>query len=310
MILASGMGIRNPKSEIQSHISRFLDSMVSERGQSRNTLDAYARDLKRYAAFLSGKGVASPFEVRSAAVQEFLGALKGLGLEATTLARSLSAVKRFHRYLVEEDLTKRDPTANLRSPKTARRLPPVLTLPEVEELLRQPDPGTLLGLRDRAILELLYASGLRVSELTGLRLSDLFPDQGLLRCFGKGRKERLVPVGKQALRCVQAYVSGARYAIAKRDPGDVLFVTLRGRGLSRKTVWKLLRAYAKKAGIAKPIHPHTLRHSFATHLLENGADLRAVQEMLGHVDIATTEIYTHLDQEYLREVHKTFHPRG
>lgn len=291
-------------------VSRFLDYVVSERGQSRNTLDAYSRDLKRYAAFLSGKGIASPLEVRSSVVQEFLGALKALGLEATTLARSLSAVKRFHRYLVEEELTERDPTANLRSPKTSRRLPAVLTIPEVEELLRQPDPGTPRGLRDRAILELLYASGLRVSELTGLRLSDLFLDQGLLRCFGKGRKERLVPVGKQAIRCVKAYVSGARYAIAKRDPGDVLFVTHRAKGLSRKTVWKLIRDYARKAGIKKPIHPHTLRHSFATHLLENGADLRAVQEMLGHVDIATTEIYTHLDREYLREVHKTFHPRG
>jgi len=291
-------------------IRRFLDYVASEEGHSRNTLDAYARDLKRYAAFLSEKEIAGPDEVRSPLVVEFLGTLKALGLEAVTLARNLSAVKQFHQFLAGEDLAARDPTANLSAPKTARRLPTVLTIPEVEELLRQPDSSTPLGMRDRAILEMLYASGLRVSELTALRISDLFFDQRLLRCFGKGRKERLVPVGKQAIRSVQAYVSRARGEISKKDPGDVLFVTARARGLSRKTVWHLLRVYARKAGIRKALHPHTLRHTFATHLLENGADLRAVQEMLGHVDISTTEIYTHLDQEYIREVHKTFHPRG
>ncbi len=312
------MEMRNPNtcpelvsgSEIRNRVRRFLDSVVSEQGHSRNTLDAYARDLKRYAVFLSAKGIQSPEEVRSPHVVEFLGALKSLGLEATTLARNLSAIKSFHRYLVREDLALRDPTSSLSSPKTSRKLPDVLTIPETEALLAQPSRVTPLGMRDRAILEMLYATGMRVSELCSLALSDLFFDQGLVRCFGKGRKERLVPVGKKAIRVTQAYLQGDRTGIARKPLGEAVFITSRGRELSRKTVWKMLRDYTRQAGIRKSVHPHTLRHTFATHLLENGADLRAVQEMLGHVDIGTTEIYTHLDQEYLREVHKSFHPRG
>jgi integrase/recombinase XerD len=295
---------------VQNLVSRFLGYVVSEQGHSRNTLDAYGRDLKRYAAFLSERGIAHPDEVRPPLVVEFLGTLKSLGLEASTLARSLSAIKRFHQYLVLEDLAGRDPTANLSSPKTSRKLPDVLTIPEVEALLEQPTTMTPVGIRDRAILEMLYATGMRVSELCSLVLSDLFFEQGFVRCFGKGRKERLVPIGKKAIRVTREYLRRARPALSKKDKGETVFLTIRSRGLSRKTVWKLLRDYSRKAGIKKSVHPHTLRHSFATHLLENGADLRAVQEMLGHVDISTTEIYTHLDQEYLREVHKTFHPRG
>lgn len=290
-------------------VGRFLDYVVSEEGLSRNTLDAYGRDLKRYAAFLSERKLDLD-RLRSTDVVEFLGALRSLGLEATTLSRNLSAIKRFHQFLVLEDLTARDPTANLSSPKTSRKLPDVLTIPEVEALLEQPMAATPIGLRNRALLEMLYATGMRVSELCGLVLSDLFFDQGFIRCFGKGRKERLVPVGKKAVRVTKEYLDRARGALTKKAPGEAVFISNRGRRLSRKTVWKLLRDYSRKAGIKKSVHPHTLRHSFATHLLENGADLRAVQEMLGHVDISTTEIYTHLDQEYLREVHKSFHPRG
>jgi len=291
-------------------VRRFLDYVVSEEGHSRNTLDAYGRDLKRYAAFLSEQGIAGPDQVRSQKVVEFLGVLKALGLEGTTLARTLSAIKRFHQYLVLEDLASVDPTANLSSPKTSRKLPDVLTIPEVEALLDQPSRATPLGTRDRAILEMLYATGMRVTELCTLRLSDLFFEQGFIRCFGKGRKERLVPVGKKAMRATQVYLEGTRGALSKKTIGETVFITSRGRGLSRKTVWKMLKDYTRQAGIRKSVHPHTLRHTFATHLLENGADLRAVQEMLGHVDISTTEIYTHLDQEYLREVVKSFHPRG
>lgn len=290
-------------------VGRFLDYVVSEEGLSRNTLDAYGRDLKRYAAFLSERKLDLD-RLRSTDVVEFLGALRSLGLEATTLSRNLSAIKRFHQFLVLEDLTARDPTANLSSPKTSRKLPDVLTIPEMEALLDQPMAATPIGLRNRALLEMLYATGMRVSELCGLVLSDLFFDQGFIRCFGKGKKERLVPVGKKAVRVTTEYLNRARGALTKKAPGEAVFISNRGRRLSRKTVWKLLRDYARKAGIKKSVHPHTLRHSFATHLLENGADLRAVQEMLGHVDISTTEIYTHLDQEYLREVHKSFHPRG
>jgi integrase/recombinase XerD len=304
------MEIQNRKSKIENLIRRFLDYVVSEEGHSRNTLDAYGRDLKRYAAFLSEQGIAGPDQVRSQKVVEFLGVLKALGLEGTTLARNLSAIKRFHQYLVLEDLAKVDPTANLSSPKTSRKLPDVLTIPEVEALLAQPSRVTPLGTRDRAILEMLYATGMRVSELCTLRLSDLFFEQGFIRCFGKGRKERLVPVGKKAMRATREYLEETRGALSRKALGETVFITRRGRGLSRKTVWKMLKDYTRKAGIRKSVHPHTLRHTFATHLLENGADLRAVQEMLGHVDISTTEIYTHLDQEYLREVVKSFHPRG
>ncbi|MDZ7260898.1 MAG: tyrosine recombinase XerD, partial [candidate division KSB1 bacterium] len=237
-------------------------------------------------------------------------ALRDVGLAPSSMARNLSAIRMFHRFLMGENITYRDPTETILLPKLSKRLPTVLDIWEVEKLLEQPDVSQPLGLRDRALLEFLYATGVRASELISLKQSQLFFPQGFVRVFGKGAKERMVPIGEQAIFYVQHYQNTTRMVLAQRGLStDVLFLNRRGQPLSRMGLWKILRFYVLKAGIAKSVSPHTLRHSFATHLLEGGADLRAVQEMLGHADISTTQIYTHLDREYLKEVHRRFHPR-
>ena len=291
-------------------LDRFLGHLTVERGLAGNSIDAYSRDLRRYLEFMEAQGIGDPSGILRSHIAQFLSQLAGYGLSPVSLAQNISAVRGFHRFLVGEGLTKADPTENLDSPKLAKKLPDVLDTAEIDALLAQPDTSSLLGLRDRAMLEVIYACGLRISELLSLKQSDLAFEQGYIRCFGKGSKERVVPIGKAARHWTEKYLDGSRRELAQKYPSDVLFLNNRGRPMSRMGFWKLLKAYAQKAGIKKRVHPHILRHSFATHLLEGGADLRSVQEMLGHADISTTQIYTHVDREYLKEVHRQFHPRG
>ena len=295
---------------LQEALARFLVFVRLERGLAENTVQAYGRDLDRYLALLMDRGIRFAGEVSQEDVASLLRVLAGLGLEASSVARNLTGVRMFHRFVMAEGMADRDPTEHLRPPKTGRKLPSVLNIYEVERLLEEPDTETPLGLRDRAMLEMLYGAGLRVSELTGLTRSQVLFDLEVVRVTGKGNRERMVPIGSEAEAWVGRYLQEARPKLAKPASGDTVFLNWRGGKLSRMGVWKLLRHHVRQAGIPKAVSPHTLRHSFATHLLEGGADLRAVQEMLGHVDISTTQIYTHVDREYLKEVHRTFHPRA
>jgi integrase/recombinase XerD len=289
----------------------YFNFLELEKGSADNTVASYRLDLNRYVKFLEEQGIRSVDSVKEEHAIAYLTLLKDLGLAANSIARNFSAVRGFHRFLIGEGVTTNEPTQNIDSPKLAKRLPEVLTQPEVENILQQPDVNTPLGLRDKAILETLYATGLRASELTSLRQPNLLFDIGLIRVIGKGSKERIVPIGRSAIRYVELYQQQARPRLVKRGKTtEVIFLNVRGTQLSRVSVWMIVKKYTRKAGIDKEVHPHTFRHSFATHLLEGGADLRAVQEMLGHADIATTQIYTHIDREYLKEVHRTFHPRG
>lgn len=290
-------------------LRRFLDHLGLERGLAENTVEAYRRDLDRYLTLLTARGGSGPADASQEEVSALLSLLGDLGLEASSVARNLTAVRMYHRFLRAEGLTERDPTEHLKPPKPGRKLPSVLNIYEVERLMAEPDWETPLGLRDRALLEVLYGAGLRVSELIGLERFHLLFDLEVVRVIGKGSRERVVPIGSESEVWVTRYLEQVRPELARPGSGNTVFLNWRGGRLSRMGVWKLLRQYVQKAGIEKVVSPHTLRHSFATHLLEGGADLRAVQEMLGHVDISTTQIYTHVDREYLKEVHRTFHPR-
>ena len=291
-------------------LEQYLDQLVLERGLAKRSVESYSLDLGRYLKYLLSSGASEPGQVTQALITSYLAGLSRYGLAPASIARSISAVRGFHRFLVSEGLSKGDPSEHLEPPRLGRRLPEVLNIPEVESLLSQPDTDQALGLRDRAMMELMYACGLRVSELLGLRQSDLFFGQGFIRCTGKGSKERVIPVGGAAQDWVAGYLERARPALSDKGRSDILFLNRWGGPMSRMGFWKIMKRYAAKAGIEKRVHPHVLRHSFATHLLEGGADLRSVQEMLGHADIATTQIYTHVDREYLKEVHRQFHPRG
>lgn len=293
----------------QNLVSKFLSLLSVERGLSSNTIDAYSGDLKRYFSFLSLEGIFNVNEIEIKTVRRFLETLRNCHLDSGTVARHLTTLRQFHRFLINEGISKEDPTLNLESPRRWRKLPSVLDVYEIERLLDIPDTSTNTGIRDKAMLEVLYACGLRVSELISLKLSDIFMEEGILRAFGKGSKERYIPIGRKARDALKKYLNGTRRSFLRKDT-DILFLNRRGEKLTRMGLWKILDSYVKKAGIEKEVHPHTLRHSFATHLLEGGADLRAVQEMLGHADISTTQIYTQIDREYLKEVHRTFHPRG
>jgi len=291
---------------------QFQDYLTFERGLSDRTVSAYGRDLSRWAAFLSERGVASPDSVTPAHLRDWVFGLKEAGLAPTSIRRAQSAVRTYYAFLLAEGSVAADPTERLESPKLGRRLPDHLTHEEVAAFLDAPDPDAPLYWRDRAILELLYATGMRVSELVDVPLAALDLDEGFLTVLGKGSKERLVPVGAPALRAVGRYLREVRPGLDRgkgRGKGKVL-LNARGAPLSRAAVWSLVRDAARRAGIARKVSPHTLRHTFATHLLEGGADLAAVQELLGHADISTTQIYTHVDREYLRDVHRRFHPRG
>jgi len=291
-------------------LSRFLDFILLDKGLSLNTQAAYRNDLRRYLLFVQERGIEDIARIQFQDVRELIFSMSHFGMANSSLARNITSIRMFHRYLIGEDILNNDPTANVDVPKGRRKLPTVLEIHEVERLLVQPDETTNRGIRDKALLEFMYASGVRVSELVNMTQSDFFEEEGLARVLGKGSKERLVPVGGIAVASVQRYRERVRPVLAKKGAGgDVLFLSMWGKPLTRVAVWKLLKSYVLEAGISKNVSPHTLRHSFATHLLEGGADLRAVQEMLGHTDISTTQIYTHLDREYLKEVIQTFHPR-
>jgi len=294
----------------QDALSRFLDFVVLERGLAANTADGYGRDLARHLMLLTDRGIEDPKEVSSEDVSALLRSLGDVGLEASSVARNLTAIRMFHRFLIAEGLADEDPTEHLKPPKLGRKLPRVLNVEEVERLTLEPDVSTPLGLRDKAMLEMLYGAGLRVSELTGLERTHLLFKLDVLRVVGKGSRERVVPIGREAKTWVTRYLKEGRPQLEQAGSGQSVFLNQRGGRITRMGVWKLLRQHARSAGIEKDVSPHILRHTFATHLLEGGADLRAVQEMLGHADISTTQIYTHVDREYLKEVHRTFHPRA
>lgn len=291
-------------------VERFDDFLALEQGASVETSKAYKQDISRFVAYARVKGAASPAEVRSRSLREFIYHLKDLGLSPASIRRNVSAVRTYFRFLVGEGHVVRDPSERLETPQRWRTLPEVLTVQEVEKLLAAPSLDEPLAFRDRAMLELAYGAGLRVSEWISIGVRDVMLQDHLVRVFGKGAKERLVPIGRRAIGAIAIYLRELRPALEHGEGKGVLLLSARGKPLSRMGAWKILRKYVDQAGITKPVSPHTLRHSFATHLLEGGADLRAVQEMLGHVDISTTQIYTHIDREYLRTVHKQFHPRS
>ncbi|WP_141594593.1 site-specific tyrosine recombinase XerD [Myxococcus sp. AB056] len=295
---------------MEGMLDAFIAFIRAERGLSGKTVDAYAADINVYFEDLRSRGVSDVTQARQEDVSAHLAALGKRGLGKRSQARHLAALRGFHRFLVAERMADKDPTEDLDTPRSARKLPSFLTLEEVEQLLAAPDERTSTGVRDKAMLEVLYATGLRVSELCGLGINDVQLTAGYLVAKGKGAKERLVPLGSVAIEKVQAYLAESRPAVLGRRKSQALFVTPRGAGFTRQGFWKLLKRYALKAGIVKPLSPHKLRHSFATHLVERGADLRAVQQMLGHADLATTQIYTHVNAARLRSVYDEFHPRS
>jgi len=290
-------------------LEAWLDHLRVERGLAENTLVAYAKDLEELASF--AKGRRTPLVgLGQADLAEFLGSLRDRGLSPRSQARHLFSARAFFRFALREGLVERDPVENLRPPKSFRALPRYLTPAQVEALLSAPDVATPVGLRDRAVLEVLYATGLRASELTGLTVDGIDLDLGVARVFGKGRKERLVPLGREARRWVRKYAAEVRASFARGRSSPLLFLSARGGRLSPTGLWGLVRRHAVTAGVEKVLTPHVLRHSFASHLLERGADLRALQAMLGHADISTTQIYTHVTRERLRQLYDRFHPRA
>jgi integrase/recombinase XerD len=296
--------------EVSAAISSFLTHIRVEKGLSANTVSAYRRDLMKFRDFAQ-KRILSLEAVRSDELMDFLAGLYRQRLESKSVARHLVSLRNFFRFAQTQELIREDPSVNLESPKIRRSLPGYLRLEEVERLLAQPDGKTPFGMRDRAMLEVLYSAGLRVSELIGLRVSDLDTKVGCVRCIGKGDKERIVPIGKKALGVVERYLREARPKLLGKATGSpTLFVNRRGGALSRVGVWKILSSYGRRAGLRVALTPHMLRHSFATHLLERGADLRSVQLMLGHADISTTQIYTHVVEERLKQIYKAHHPRA
>ncbi len=303
-------------SVVASQIERFLDHLAVERGLSANTVKAYGRDLRRYAAFLAPRGVGDARDVDDETVAGFIAELSGAThhdgkpYSGTSVVRALSSVRSFHRFLLREGESTSDPTARVVRPRTPRSLPRPLSVEDVTRLLEAARPVDVAGLRDRAVLETLYGAGLRVSELTGLDVDDVDLEEGTVRVLGKGAKEREVPIGRYARDAIAAYLSRARPALASSRSRSALFLNQRGGRLSRQACWNLLRERARAAGIRKRVTPHSLRHSFATHLLEGGADVRVVQELLGHASVATTQVYTLVTGEHLREVYLTAHPRA
>lgn len=293
------------------HLRSYIHYLEIEKNASANTIASYKLDLARYLQYLEEKNITSLEKIKDRDISGFLSLLYDIGLSASSVSRNLSAIKMFHRFLVGDGVTKNNPTENVDTPKLEKQLPDVLNQDEIETILNQPNTVDPLGIRDKAILETMYATGVRVSELIGLKQSGVHADAGVIQVFGKGSKERLIPIGRSALEWIAKYQTEVRPQFAKKGRGrDVVFLNTRGTPLSRMTIWNIVDRYTRQAGIQKDVHPHTFRHSFATHLLEGGADLRSVQEMLGHSDISTTQIYTHIDREYLKEVHRTFHPRG
>ncbi|MCF6265982.1 MAG: site-specific tyrosine recombinase XerD [Desulfuromusa sp.] len=293
------------------YLDYFFNFLTVEKGLSKNTLNAYGRDLASYARYLKEREkVKDPADISQLMLLNYLTFLKNSGLSPRSRGRVLSVLRSFHRFLLRENYTKFDPSALVESPRSLSILPELLSQKDVELLLQSPSGDSPIAARDRAMLEVLYATGMRVSELVGLRLGDLKLDIGCLNALGKGAKQRLIPLGEVALELLQGYLQNGRLKLLKNLSSEEVFLNSRGKGLSRQGVWKIIRGHAVKSGIKQKVYPHMLRHSFATHLLENGADLRSVQTMLGHVDISTTQIYTHVIRERLQQIHKQYHPRG
>jgi len=295
---------------MQPLIDAYLDFLLVEKGLADNTLSAYRGDLESYSTFLSKEGISEPEKVRSSHIHSFITHLRDEGLSAKSARRKVVSVRGFHRYLVSSGYLNRNPAENIGPLQVPRNLPDVLSANQMDILLQQPDKSKYAGLRDKAMMEMTYAAGLRVSELLGLKMEDINREAGFLRVTGKGSRQRLTPLGKEALYWLDRYAKEARPHLLRGRLNAYLFPGRGGKGhISRQAFWLKIRKYAKEAGLPA-IHPHTFRHSFATHLLEGGADLRSVQILLGHANIVTTQIYTHISREHLKEVHKKFHPRG
>ncbi|MFH1525110.1 MAG: site-specific tyrosine recombinase XerD [Bacteroidota bacterium] len=292
-------------------LKEYLSYVKIEKDLSDNTVESYKSDLKKFLEYLAVQKIADLNAVTSKTISEYFNLQRDNRIASKTTSRYLSALKGFFRYLHYQEYIQNDPTEILKSISRERKLPVVLAVYEIDDILNQPNIKDTLGLRDRAMLELLYSSGLRVSELINLKVSDLYFENEVIRVFGKGSKQRIVPIGKSARKWIKDYLIKSRPSLEKKmKSANIIFLNKRGTKLSRMGVWKIIDKYSKDAGIKKAVHPHTFRHSFATHLLEGGADLRAVQEMLGHADISTTQIYTHINRDFIKQVHKDFHPRG
>jgi len=294
---------------MKEFIDTFLNYLSVERGLSRNTIISYRGDLNYYIDFLARRYIDTLAKTTKNEIINFMLYQKDKGLAANSIARRLAAIKVFYRFLVRERILKDDPTSLIESPKLWKKIPQTLSLNEVDALLSQPNIRDKLGIRDKAILETLYATGMRVSEAVNLKVDNLNLDIGFLRCIGKGNKERVIPVGKKAISSLKRYLKISRTQLLKKKESECLFLNRFGKKISRQSLWKIMKRYAKEARIKKPMRPHILRHSFATHLLERGADLRSVQEMLGHSNISTTQIYTHINKDRLKTIHRMFHPR-
>ncbi len=298
---------------MKNHLEEYLHYLKIERGLSENTIQSYKRDLSQYFSFLDEKAISSCEQVDRYLVLDFLEFLRNEGKSSATIIRMVSSLRKFHQFLRQERMTDNDPMQHIDTPKKTQRLPKTLSIKEVEKIIESPDTNDALGIRDRAILEVMYATGLRVTELITLKLDDLHLSLGLLQTVGKGDKERIIPLGDVAIKWVNLYLEKSRpelLAKNKKDKTNILFLNYKGEGFTRQGIWKNLKVYVTQAGIEKEVTPHTLRHSFATHLLENGADLRVVQELLGHADISTTQIYTHISKKRMADVYKTYFPRA
>ncbi len=291
-------------------LSEFLNYLSVEKGVAANTLKAYERDLNSYLQFIAVRGIEDIDNLKRLDIIDFLSFLKKSGYSPSTISRKLAAIKSFHKFTVREGFVSKLPTSELHSPKLIKRLPIVLTVEEVTRILEQPKGYEPLTLRDKAILELMYATGMRVSELIGLDTDDIDKESGTVRCFGKGSKERYIPIGSYALEATNTYLERGRPRLIKKTRPSALFLNARGKRLSRQGCWKIFKQYIEQSGISKKVYPHSLRHSFATHLLEAGADLRAIQEMLGHAFISTTQVYTKLTRQDLKEIYMETHPRA
>jgi integrase/recombinase XerD len=296
---------------MDTFLKEYLAYLKLEKNLSGNTISSYRNDIYSFIRFLEEHKIEDPSKIESRIIIRFFTNLEKIGLTSSTAARYFSSLKGFLNYLFTNNYIKNNPIEKVSPPKLGKTLPGVLSFEEIDKILSLPDTNEILGLRDKTILEVFYACGLRISELISLKLSDLFLNEEMIRVFGKGSKERIVPIGSSAINWINVYLTKSRPLLQKKMKSENhLFLNSRGSKLSRMGVWKIVSRYIKESGIEKDAHPHTFRHSFATHLIEGGADLRSVQEMLGHADISTTQIYTHIDREFIKQVHKQFHPRG
>ncbi len=295
---------------MQKQLQEYSNYLAVEKGLAKNTLESYRRDLNKFILFMQKRKINDPEKIDRESLNIFIGELKKNGSATATISRCIASIRSFFNFMLQEGIIESNPALELESPRIEKKLPRVLTTEEVDQLLCQPKPGEHNGLRDRAMLELLYASGIRVSELVSLNITDFDPLVGYLRCRGKGMKERIVPIGSIAINYVNEYLDKSRTKLLKKNGEPSLFVNHHGSRMTRQGFWKILKKYVRKSNINGDVTPHTLRHSFATHLLENGADLRSVQEMLGHADISTTQIYTQITRRKIREVYDKTHPRA